>query len=182
VIIASPRLVLRPITPDDAEGPYREWMGDPLVLQHLEARLSSGAPELRDYIRTQEADPDVHFYAILVRQGGRHIGNIKLGPIQRWHRRADVGIIIGDRSQWGRGYATEAIRAFTEAMFEAEGLEKVTAGAYATNVASVRAFEGAGFHVEAVRRRHYRTADGWVDGIHLARFAPGSAGASPDLR
>jgi ribosomal-protein-alanine N-acetyltransferase len=172
VTVSTARLLLRPITVEDADGPYRDWMRDPLVLQHLEARLTSGPTDLRGYIEAQTAEPGVRFYAITVRASGQHIGNIKIGPVERWHQRGDVGIIIGDRSQWGYGYATEAIRAFTDAMFVDLALAKITAGAYATNVGSIRAFEQAGFHVEATRRRHYRGDDGWVEGVHLARFAP----------
>ena len=42
-------------------------------------------------------------------EDGRHIGNIKLGPIQWLHRRADLSLFIGDKSCWSLGYASEAI-------------------------------------------------------------------------
>ena len=41
---------------------------------------------------------------------GRHIGNIKIGPVHSYHRRARIGLLIGEKEFWNRGYATEAIK------------------------------------------------------------------------
>lgn len=56
------------------------------------------------------------------------------------------------------------------------GLYKLTAGAYANNIGSIRAFIRAGFEIEAVRRRHYRSGEEMVDGVLLAMFSPSPAG------
>ena len=56
-----------------------------------------------------------------------------------------VRILLGDKNCWGKGYATETIEVLTEHAFGVLGLHKLTAGAYAENVGSIRAFEKAGF-------------------------------------
>lgn len=172
--IESERLRLRPVTVDDADGPYLDWLNDPTVNQYLESRFTVHTRQgLRSYIEAQTEDPKVHFFAIITNHDGRHVGNIKLGPVESVHRRGDIGILLGDSAVWGQGYATEAIQALAAWAFRTLGIEKLTAGAYRPNVGSVKAFERAGFHVEAVRRAHYRTDDGEaVDGVLLARFAP----------
>jgi RimJ/RimL family protein N-acetyltransferase len=168
----SERLTLRAIEPADARGRYAAWMADPEVTRYLESRYAvPTVGELEDYIRAALSDPLVHFFAIELREDERHVGNIKLGPIDAHHRRADIGIIIGERDCWGRGVATEAVQLLSDWALGELGLEKVTAGAYSSNPGSVRAFQRAGFEIEAVRRRHYLSDDGWVDGVLLARFA-----------
>src|SRR5205814_2669717 len=97
----------------------------------------------------------------------QHIGNIKLGPIHWIHRYAEIGLLIGEKSCWGQGYASEAIRLVTTYAFERLNLHKVTAGCYATNVGSVRAFEKAGFVREGVRPRHCFCEGTYVDLILL---------------
>lgn len=172
------RIRLRPVVADDAAGPYLGWMNDPEVTRFLESRFSSySEDDLRRYIAAVQADHRNHFFAIELADEGRHVGNIKLGPVEEHHRRGDIGIIVGARDCWGRGIATEAISLVAEWAFASLGLEKLTAGAYAPNIGSVRAFERAGFTVEAVLLRHYVSAGRRIDGVLMARFAPGAAGA-----
>ncbi|MBY0431841.1 MAG: GNAT family N-acetyltransferase [Rhodospirillales bacterium] len=105
---------------------------------------------------------------------GRHVGNIKLGPINRHHRRGDIGLLIGERDQWGRGLAAEAIAAMTAYAFAELGLNKVVAGCYAANEGSRRAFLKAGF-AEVARRprpRHWLSDGVWQDDVVLECFAP----------
>jgi [ribosomal protein S5]-alanine N-acetyltransferase len=163
---------LRPMTTADAQGPYLTWMNDPEVTRYLESRFQSYEPsDLASYIEATTSDSSNHFFAIELAESGQHVGNIKLGPVEARHGRGDIGIIVGDRSVWGRGIATEAVRLLTGWAFAELGLRKVTAGAYSTNVGSVKAFERAGFHIEAIRARHYVSDEGTVDAVLLARFA-----------
>ena len=165
------RLRLRDLEPSDATDAYERWMNDPEVTRYLESRFGRhDRDSLRGYIETNRQADGVYAFAIELVDGDRHIGNIKLGSFEEPHRRADIGILIGERDCWGRGYATEAIALLTEWAFADLGLEKLTAAAYGPNTGSIRAFERAGFTVEAVRPRHYRAGDEFVDGVYLARL------------
>jgi hypothetical protein len=57
---------------------------------------------------------------------------------------ADIGYGFNP-SVWGRGYATEAVAAFSNWLLERSGLEAVTADTAVTNVASGRVLEKCGF-------------------------------------
>src|SRR5687767_4158884 len=100
--IDAQRVYLRELEPEDALGPYLEWMRDPAVTRYLEARFAEhDEASLRRYVADQTADPATLLLAIVLTDGDRHIGNVKLGPIDRNHRSADVGILIGERDSWG---------------------------------------------------------------------------------
>jgi ribosomal-protein-alanine N-acetyltransferase len=168
------RLILRDLEPADAGGRYLEWMGDPEVMKYLESRFTAYAhDDLLAYIQAARQDPAVRLLGIVRREDGRHIGNLKLGPIDHQHGRADIGILIGERDCWGKGYGTEAVATVSAWAFTALALRKLTAGAYSSNVGSIRAFQRAGFHVEATRSQHYVSGDQIVDAVLLARFRPG---------
>ncbi len=81
-------------------------------------------------------------------------GNIKVEPINRHHLIADIGLMIGDKSVWGCGFVTAAIRCVVRIMQKELKLAKATAGAYESNIGSIRAFEKAGFTIEPVRPTH----------------------------
>jgi len=167
------RLLLRPVEPGDATATYAGWMNDPEVTRYMETRFTTHTVEgLRDYITSMRAKADTWFMAIVLASDGRHIGNIKLGPIDRVHGLADVALMIGARDCWGQGYAAEAIALISDYAFAALRVRKLTAGCYHANVGSRRAFEKAGYHVEGARRAQYFCDGEYQDGVLLARFHP----------
>jgi RimJ/RimL family protein N-acetyltransferase len=167
-LLSGPRLYLREVLPADAGGRYLSWMNDPEVTRYLESRFfPTTAGSLRAYVEARLGDSDHLFLAIVLARGDRHIGNIKVGPIDRVHRHADVGILIGESDCWGQGYATEAIRLVVDHAFGALSLHRLTASCYAGNEASAAAFEKAGFVREGVRRDHYRSGGRYVDAVML---------------
>jgi len=106
---------------------------------------------------------------IITRSDGKHIGNIKLGPIDRNHGLGDIGLLIGEPDKWGVGFAREAIKAVSDFALGPLSLHKVTASCYASHVASRKAFEANGFLVEGIRPKHFRNDGQWEDAILMAR-------------
>lgn len=171
----SARLVLRRLSGEDVGPRYVRWMNDPDVNRYLESRFSSHDEEsLMAFVETTDRDPLSHAFAIVVRDGEDHIGNIKVGPVDVHHRRADVGLLIGEKAVWGKGYASEAIDCLARWAFAELGLRKLTAGAYASNQGSVRAFTSAGFETEGILRAHFLSDGRAEDAILMARFGAAS--------
>ncbi|MDC4205803.1 MAG: GNAT family protein [Candidatus Manganitrophus sp.] len=95
-----------------------------------------------------------------------------MGPIQWIHRLADIGLLIGEKDCWGKGYATEAIQLVSDYAFNVLNLHKVAAGCYGPNEGSARAFQKAGFVVEGVRKEQFYTNGSYVDDILLGLIRP----------
>ncbi len=163
---------LAPLTPADVTPAYLSWLADEVVTRYTEARFGTHTPEsARAYVEKVNASKTDRIWRIV--HDGRHVGNIKLSGIDTQHRRASVAILIGDRTCWGRSVGPQAIEFAAAHAFGELGLHKLTAGIYAENTASIRAFEKAGFHIEATLREH-RVLDGrLVDQVLMARFAQG---------
>ena len=167
-ILEGKRIYLREIRLDDVNETYCRWMNDPSVNKYLESRFYSHSfKTLNDYVRSTLGDKENAFFAIMLNENNRHIGNIKLGPINTFHRFADIGILIGEKDCWGKGYATEAIRLIVEYAFDKLNLHKVTAGCYASNKRSIKAFKKAGFVQEGIRKKHCYCDGKYVDDILL---------------
>lgn len=170
--IETPRLRLTMLSAADCGSPYLDWMNDPRVQRYLESRhVKHDRSGLERFVATCNESNDRLLLGIRPRTDGRHVGNVKLGPIDRPNARASVGIMIGDTSAVGRGYAAEALRVLADHAFATLGLGKLTAGAHAPNVASVRAFERAGFAVEAILPRHAVLDGERVDVVMMGRHA-----------
>lgn len=155
---------------DDVGEAYVRWMNDPDVVRYTESRFAvHTADELRRYVAAMRHDPNTLFLAMIA-DGGRHIGNIKLGSIDRAHGTADIGLLIGEKDWWGKGCAAEAIGLLSDHAFGALGLEKLSAGVYAPNVGCIKAFERAGFTREGTQRGHVRFEGARIDVILLGKL------------
>lgn len=91
---------------------------------------------------------------------------------------ADVAILIGERSAWGRGYATEAWRAVLDELLRGQGLRKVTGGCMADNVVMRRVMEASGMTIECRRTAQFILAGSPVDSVHYAKFSDAMANSS----
>jgi RimJ/RimL family protein N-acetyltransferase len=78
--------------------------------------------------------------------------------------------MIGDRDSWGQGIAPESIALLARIATDELGLRKLTAGCYASNVGSARAFAKAGFVQEGRRTAHFILDDQPEDLLLMARF------------
>jgi len=106
-----------------------------------------------------------YLFGVFLKDKSEHIGNIKIGNIEQIHRSGDVGILLGNRKQWGKGYATEAIKLATRYAFEELNLHTLTAGMYVNNIGSQKAFMKAGY-TEVGRLKNHRFYKGeFVDVI-----------------
>ncbi len=171
--IEGKRMYLREVRLSDVNDDYYRWMNDPEITRHLESRFYPNSMEgLREYVAGKLSDHESAFLAIVLKAGDRHIGNIKLGPINWIHRFADVGVLIGAREEWGKGYATEAIGLAMKYASNVLNLHRLTAGCYADAVGSAKAFLKAGFAQEGVRKSHFFSNGRYVDEILLGVVLP----------
>jgi len=175
--LRAPRLQLRTLGVADATKRYLEWMRDPEINRYLESRFAEHSIEsLARFIETRnEGSTELLLGICLV--DGCHIGNIKLGPVEWHHRNAAVGLLIGEKDCWGKGYASEAIVTVATYAFADLALEKLYAGCYASNVGSARAFVKAGWTQEGRLGDHWlaggRRDDGLQFGITRTEWAAG---------
>ena len=171
--ITTPRLRLRDLRPEDVTPDYVGWLNDPAINRHLETRFTDQREDsVRDFVAEQRANPDVFLLRMALAQDDTHIGNIKLGPINRHHASAQISLLIGDRAFQGQGLATEAIRAVSEWGFATLALARIEGGCYADNLGSLRAFLKSGYTVEGFRRAAVVAVDGTRQGAFwFARLA-----------
>lgn len=154
--IFTNRLILRNLSDNDVTERYLNWLHDDQIIRYLEVRHSPppSTDALLEFVRGTNSDSRSLLLGIFDRNRGVHIGNIKLGPINVYHRFADIGFFIGERDCWGRGLASEAIAAVADYAFQKMGIDKLTAGCHEENVGSVQALIRAGFAQEARLRAH----------------------------
>jgi RimJ/RimL family protein N-acetyltransferase len=138
------RIYLRPMTEADATERYASWLNDPEVNKFL-ATKSATVPELREYIAAKNAQAGTLFFGIFLQEDDMHIGTIKLEPIDRVNKKATIAIMIGDKQQWGKGIAKEAMSLLIDYCFSDLQFKEVNLGVLAQNEGAVRAYTKLGF-------------------------------------
>ena len=162
-IIEGKRIYLRAVEEADANAEYIAWLSDSEVNKYMETRFERHTlSSLQDYIQKAKSDPGSLFFMIVRADTQKPIGTIKLGSLYWQHRFGTISLMLGDRESWGKGFGTEAIKLLTKYAFSDLGLHKIIAGIYRSNIASIKAFEKAGFKEEAVQQKQY-----WYDGRYI---------------
>lgn len=152
---------LRRLRVSDVGPHYLSWLTTPEVNAFLEARFSEHTLEsLREFVEMTGSRPDTLLLAIVELETMSHVGNVKVGPLDPHHGTADLGILVGERRCWGRGYGTEAIRLAARLAFEQLGARKLTASCYSANAGSAAAFRRAGWIEEGLRFGQFLADDG----------------------
>jgi ribosomal-protein-alanine N-acetyltransferase len=157
--IETDRLLLRPFDVADAPVLQRELsrveMARMLAIPH--PYPEDGA---KKWIAKARRGRD---FAIVLRETNEVVGGITLFESEQ-HRRAELGYWCAIDC-WGRGYATEAVRAVIDYGFRVLALNKVHAECHGDNPASLRVLEKSGMTFEGHLRRHSFRVDRFADKI-----------------
>jgi RimJ/RimL family protein N-acetyltransferase len=134
--LTSKRLYLRSLIDEDVEGEYLKWFNDEEVCHgnshHVYPHTKS---KIQEYIHHSHQTDDEFILAIVLKTNDRHIGNIALQDINRIYRSADLTIIIGDKSAWGKGYGREAAELVLHHGFNTMNLHRISCATFDTNQA-----------------------------------------------
>jgi len=76
---------------------------------------------------------------------GKHIGNCVCYNIDRERGNAEIGIMIGDRDYWDRGYGTDAFNALVDYIFNTEGFTRLYLKTLNWNSRAQNCFRKCGF-------------------------------------
>ena len=84
---------------------------------------------------------------------GVHIGNVMYYDLNMSSKESELGIMIGNKDYWGKGYGTDIVKTVIDYLFEVIGLERVYLHTLAWNYRAQASFQKAGFtSVSPVRR------------------------------
>ncbi len=164
-MIYGKRIRLRGIERGDIPQ-FQQWLNDPEVLEGLAIYLPlSMADEEQWFEELSKRDPVEKALAIDIKEGNdwRLIGDSGLFNLEWTNSCAELGIFIGDKSAWNKGYGTEAVGLLLRHGFETLNLHRIFLRVYSTNKRAIRSYEKAGFVLEGTLReavyRHGKYAD-----------------------
>ena len=165
---------LRPLEPADLEREYR-WINDREVTRYLAARYPISMAQEERWLRELAPNDFAHGVVLAIEtKDGAHIGNIDLHSGRPEDRKAGLGIMIGEKAYWGKGYGTDAIITLLRFAFHEMNLNRVWLHAFEFNERAIACYKKCGFREEGRLRQHYfgegRFWDSVVMGILREEF------------
>ena len=142
--LETDRLILKPLNKYFLSKDYVNWLNDEEVNRYLESGGDYTLEKLDDYLEEVESNPK-YFWAIIHKETNNHIGNIKIDPIDFIGLFGEYGIMIGDRTVWGKGIGFEATTSVIDFCFNVLRLEKINLGLHRSNNKALRLYEKLGF-------------------------------------
>jgi RimJ/RimL family protein N-acetyltransferase len=145
--------------PGDAEK-WAEWFNDLAVTiplgdeAYLPSTLESEQEVVASMIKGRE-----HVFSVIDLESDELIGRCLLSGIDHINRKAMFGIVIGEKSYWGKGYGQEATRLMLDYGFNLLNLNSIMLGVFSFNTQAINCYLKVGFK-EIGRRRQARIIGG----------------------
>src|SRR6056297_3027326 len=142
------RIYLSPINKEDYKI-YTKWIND------LDIAINLGNAH---EVYTLEKEKDVleeiskNSFAIIHKSEDKLIGNCGLINIDQVNKKADLGIFIGEKEYWNKGYGLEAINLLLDYGFNLMNLYNIMLRVFSYNKRAINCYKKVGFK-EIGRRR-----------------------------
>lgn len=146
-----------------------EWSRDEEVL-----RWSGGSPtdlsqdEFRDHLNAERlyGPSNRRAFLIFVREPIKLIGRLGIFGIDWDKGQGELGIVIGEKKYWGRGYGRDAVRTLVHHLFTTSSLNRIYLYTFSDNLRAQKSFAAAGFRVLDHGRR-FTPEVGEFEGVQM---------------
>jgi len=160
--ISGGKVILRPLERQDL-GRSLQWLTDPLVNKYLSQNFRDLTWEQEekwfDYIQDSHRDM---VFAILDREAELHIGNCALHKIDTIKGRCELGIVIGEKEYWDKGYGTDSVKALVGFALADLELSRIKLNVYTYNHRAIKAYSKCGFGlIRVLKRNHLYNGKYW---------------------
>ena len=126
VLIKGQKVILREKNIEDAEDDYRWRTDEELAKLDATRPINMSFSNFRSYVEEEIRSPSPRSKRLAIDTiYGKHIGNFMYYDIDLRRGESELGIMIGDRSYWSKGYGSDAIRAVRNHLFSQTTLKRL---------------------------------------------------------
>ena len=145
-MLRGQKVILREKKYSDSDNDY-SWRKDPeLIILDAAPRLKLCRREYIAYSNEEIRNPHRRRRRFAIDSiDGKHIGNCMYYDIDEINKQAELGILIGDKDYWGKGYGTDAINTLVSHIFNSSNIKRVYLKTLDWNIRAQRCFQKCGF-------------------------------------
>jgi RimJ/RimL family protein N-acetyltransferase len=155
------KVLLRPMKQEDVAR-LHEFNQDPELYVLDSSYPRASALQAAQTFYESRTKPNEETVGFAIEADGKYIGDCGLGGLKDRHGNLELGIGIGDRDYWGRGYGRDAVKLLLHYGFHYCGARRIFLTTHAKNERAIRCYLACGF-VEEGRSRQAA----WIDGEYI---------------
>lgn len=167
---ALPIIRLRELKLDDIEDRY-QWSLDKEVIKYLnmpEKYPPYSKEETKTWIEMCMNRTNGYEQKAIVTEQGKHIGWVDLKNIDLTNKQAELGIVIGDKDYWGKGYGLSAMKEMLSWGFNELGLNKIWLRVDIDNVNAIKSYKRMGYLEEGILRQDRLRNGKFIDRLRMS--------------
>ncbi|MGN0772148.1 MAG: GNAT family N-acetyltransferase [Christensenellales bacterium] len=164
-VLTTDRLILRPLTLQDAPSVFDNWASDDEVTKYLTWPTHRSVEDSTAYLTmcgSEYNKPDNYQWGIVLKDSGELVGNISVVGINSAWQEAELGWVLG-RAWWGLEIMPEAAGKVIEFLFEQVGFKRIFAKYDTANAKSGRVMQKLGMKHECTICKGGKNNQGIVD-------------------
>jgi diamine N-acetyltransferase len=134
---------------------FLKWFNDPEVTKGLATIFPmSEAREIQWFDEMLKRPIEVQPFGIEIEVDGEWqlIGNTSFFDFDKFAHSSEIGIVIGEKKNWGKGYGSKALRLVLKHGFDSMNLNRISLKVYALNDRAIRVYNKVGFTLEGTMR------------------------------
>jgi RimJ/RimL family protein N-acetyltransferase len=165
-----PIVQLRELTLEDVEDRY-QWCLDKELTKHLnmpEEYPPFSREETQNWIKMCINKKNGYEQKAILTEEGKHIGWVDLKNIDKLNKHAELGIAIGDKNYWGKGFGLAAMREMLIWGFNELDLNKIWLRVEVDNVKAIKSYKRAGYVEEGILRQDRLRNGEFVDRLRMS--------------
>jgi RimJ/RimL family protein N-acetyltransferase len=165
-----PKVHIRELTLEDVEDRY-QWCLDKEVTKHLnmpEKYPPFNREETQSWIEMCINKTNGYEQKAIVTEDGKHIGWVDLKNIDKMNSHAELGIAIGDKKYWGKGFGLAAMKEMLIWGFKELGLNKIWLRVEVDNDKAIKSYIRMGYVEEGVLRQDRFRNGEFVDRLRMS--------------
>ncbi|AZT90939.1 N-acetyltransferase [Caldicellulosiruptor changbaiensis] len=131
----------------------QKWSNDPEVAywaRGVKNAADTSIEEFRRWYRSRSSSTIKRF--IIETKDRKPIGSISYRDYDPINKVVVLGIHIGEKEYWGKGFGTDAIKAFVKYLFATLDINRIELDTFDDNIRAIKAYQKCGFKIEGVLR------------------------------
>lgn len=143
--IKGEKIYLKPISVNHAKT-FIKWFDDPEVIKYTIIKPMTLAEEIK-WIKERKENKKDEIWCIFIKTTGELIGNVGAHNLDNPNKYFNVGIVIGKKKYWGKGYGTDAFKTLIKYLFEKKRARKLILDVRRENKAAIQVYKKCGFKI-----------------------------------
>lgn len=150
-----------------------EFINDEEVKKLLDSNIPFPMTKWQEeeWIKSRKVGADFTYdFAIEDLETGKYIGGCSINECDVKNRNCTIGIMIGDKEYWGRGYGSDALKVLVKFIFEEVNMNKIKLGVFSFNSRAIACYKKVGFKEEGILKNELYRSGKYYDIIQMAIF------------